>query len=38
MFIRPAAQEQLKVLAEANEINHLPVIKDQQPLDISNEP
>jgi signal recognition particle subunit SRP54 len=32
---RPAAQEQLKVLAEANEINHLPVIKGQQPLDIS---
>ena len=32
---RPAAQEQLKVLAEINEINHLPVIKDQQPLDIS---
>jgi signal recognition particle subunit SRP54 len=32
---RPAAQEQLKVLAEANEINHLPVIKNQQPLDIS---
>ena len=32
---RPAAQEQLKVLADANEINHLPVIKDQQPLDIS---
>jgi len=32
---RPAAQEQLKVLAEANEINHLPVIKDQQPIDIS---
>ena len=32
---RPAAQEQLKVLAESNEINHLPVIKDQQPLDIS---
>jgi signal recognition particle subunit SRP54 len=32
---RPAAQEQLKVLAEANEINHLPVIKSQQPLDIS---
>lgn len=32
---RPAAQEQLKILAEANEINHLPVIKDQQPLDIS---
>jgi signal recognition particle subunit SRP54 len=32
---RPAAQEQLKVLAEANEINHLPVIKGQQPIDIS---
>ena len=32
---RPAAQEQLKVLAETNEVNHLPVIKDQQPLDIS---
>jgi signal recognition particle subunit SRP54 len=32
---RPAAQEQLKVLSEANEINHLPIIKDQQPLDIS---
>jgi signal recognition particle subunit SRP54 len=32
---RPAAQEQLKVLAEANKINHLPVIKDQQPIDIS---
>jgi len=32
---RPAAQEQLKVLAEANEINHLPIIKNQQPLDIS---
>ena len=32
---RPAAQEQLKVLAEANNINHLPVIKEQQPLDIS---
>jgi len=32
---RPAAQEQLKILAETNEINHLPVIKDQQPLDIS---
>tara|TARA_B110001452_G_scaffold249223_1_gene236608 strand:- start:373 stop:1776 length:1404 start_codon:yes stop_codon:yes gene_type:complete len=32
---RPAAQEQLRVLAEANEINYLPVIKDQQPLDIS---
>jgi signal recognition particle subunit SRP54 len=32
---RPAAQEQLKVLAEANKLNHLPIIKDQQPLDIS---
>jgi signal recognition particle subunit SRP54 len=32
---RPAAQEQLKVLAEANEINYLPAIKDQQPLEIS---
>jgi len=32
---RPAAQEQLKVLAEANEINHLPVINGQQPLDIT---
>jgi signal recognition particle subunit SRP54 len=32
---RPAAQEQLKVLAEANKISHLPVIKDQQPIDIS---
>jgi signal recognition particle subunit SRP54 len=32
---RPAAQEQLKVLAVANEINHLPVINGQQPLDIT---
>ena len=32
---RPAAQEQLKVLAEANKINHLPVISGQQPLDIT---
>jgi signal recognition particle subunit SRP54 len=32
---RPAAQEQLKVLAEANQINHLPVINGQQPLDIT---
>jgi len=32
---RPAAQEQLKVLAVSNKINHLPVIKDQLPLDIS---
>jgi signal recognition particle subunit SRP54 len=32
---RPAAQEQLKVLAEANQINHLPVINGQQPIDIT---
>ena len=32
---RPAAQEQLKILAEATEINHLPVINGQQPLDIT---
>ena len=32
---RPAAQEQLKILAEANEINSLPVINGQQPLDIA---
>jgi len=32
---RPAAQEQLKILAETNEINYLPVVKDQQPLEIS---
>jgi signal recognition particle subunit SRP54 len=32
---RPAAQEQLKVLAEANSINHLPIIEDQLPIDIS---
>ena len=32
---RPAAQEQLKVLAEANQINHLPVVSGQQPLDIT---
>jgi len=32
---RPAAQEQLKILAEANQINHLPVINGQQPLDIT---
>ena len=29
---RPAAQEQLKVLAEANKINHLPIIIGQQLL------
>jgi signal recognition particle subunit SRP54 len=32
---RPAAQEQLKILAEANQIIHLPVISGQQPLDIT---
>jgi len=32
---RPAAQEQLKILAEVNAINHLPVINGQQPLDIT---
>ena len=32
---RPAAQEQLKILAEENKINYLPVIKTQQPLDIT---
>jgi len=32
---RPAAQEQLKVLAEANQISHLPAINGQQPLDIT---
>ena len=32
---RPAAQEQLKILAEINEINHLPIINGQQPLDIT---
>jgi len=32
---RPAAQEQLKILAEANKINHLPVINGQQPIDIT---
>ena len=33
---RPAAQEQLKVLAESNQINHLPIMEGQQPLDITN--
>ncbi len=32
---RPAAQDQLKVLAETNKIEHLPIIKNQSPLDIS---
>ena len=33
---RPAAQEQLRVLAETNQINHLPIMEGQQPLDITN--
>ena len=32
---RPAAQEQLKILAETNNINHLPIIENQLPADIS---
>ena len=32
---RPAAQEQLKLLAEKNEIQCLPIIEKQQPIDIS---
>ena len=32
---RPAAQEQLKVLAETNKIDHLPIIENQLPIDIS---
>ena len=32
---RPAAQEQLKILAEANKVIHLPIINGQQPLDIT---
>ena len=32
---RPAAQEQLKVLCEKNNLNALPIIKDQVPLDIA---
>jgi signal recognition particle subunit SRP54 len=31
---RPAAQEQLNILGEKNSIQVLPIIKDQQPLDI----
>ena len=31
---RPAAQEQLNILGEKNSIQTLPIIKDQQPLDI----
>ena len=32
---RPAAQEQLKLLAENNGIQNLPIIENQQPLDIT---
>ena len=32
---RPAAQEQLKVLAEKNNILSLPIVDNQQPIDIS---
>ena len=32
---RPAAQEQLKILAETNNIGHLPVVEKQMPLDIT---
>jgi len=32
---RPAAQEQLKLLAEKNDIQCIPIVDNQQPLDIS---
>ncbi len=32
---RPAAQEQLKILCEKNNLNDLPIIKDQYPIDIT---
>ena len=32
---RPAAQEQLKLLAETNNILNLPIIEEQQPIDIT---
>ena len=32
---RPAAQEQLKMLAEKNDIFNLPIIEKQQPMDIT---
>ena len=32
---RPAAQEQLKLLAEANNILNLPIVDKQQPIDIT---
>ena len=33
---RPAAQEQLKLLAEANGLQCLPIVEKQQPIDIAN--
>ena len=33
---RPAAQEQLKILAETNNINYLPIVENQLPIDITN--
>ena len=32
---RPAAQEQLKILCEKNNLNVLPIVKDQYPIDIT---
>jgi signal recognition particle subunit SRP54 len=32
---RPAAQEQLKILADSNEIGHLPIVENQIPTDIT---
>ena len=32
---RPAAQDQLKILCEKNNLNVLPIIKDQNPIDIT---
>ena len=32
---RPAAQEQLKIMCEKNNLNVLPIIKDQLPIDIT---
>ena len=34
---RPAAQEQLKVLAENNNLNALPIVENQLPIDIAKE-
>ena len=35
---RPAAQEQLKLLAETNNILNLPIVEKQQPIDITSDP